>query len=580
MSDKNTNNHSTSSITHREIEVLLAAYVANELAAFEHVSVTQHVAQCEACQQSVAEIQHIRTLLKSLASPVPLSSTGDTTTSKYSSLADAVLAELKEESPITAKGEADTSATNSSPSSSFNNPLPRPLSGATSVIKENTAFTEKSSEAKGKKRRERQMHMKNKAFTVHEKQSLQQTIGMIAAVVFLVILVGSTIVVLNLANRSKQVAKTANSSSTTVPRKPSPTVHTTPTTPAAPHPGQVIYNHENQSSVISLAWSPNSGRIVSTDGSTVQLWDATTGKHLLTYNVSGSSVTTSVVWSPNGKYIAVASTHVQVLNASTGQPVITYPTQSQPTAIAPSIPRSTSSLSNGDTKGVHTEVLSSKSRYIPSSMFSAMTAVAWSPDSTYIASAFYDGTNRKALIQVWNASTGRTLTTYSGDVSSLVSALAWSPDGKYIATTHHLQNNTVRVWNATTGQTRLVYSVNTYTNGSVFDLGWSPDGKYIAVSEDKGEVNGKEISNVQVWDSTTGKTLSTYSDTWLTYLTWAPDGKRIAVASDTKVQVLEPTTGKIIFTYTANSAGVLKWSPNGKYIASASNTSVQVWLAP
>jgi len=577
MSDKNTNNHGTSSITHREVEVLLAAYVANELETFEHAAVTQHVAQCEACQQSVAEIQHIRTLLKSLTSPVPLSTTGDTATPKYISLADAVLTELKEELP----------------SSSFNS-LPRPLLDATSVIKENTAFFSKSSEVKGKKRRERQMYMTNKAFNVHEGQSLQQRIGMIAAVVFLAILVGSTVVVLNFANRSKEGAKTANHSSTTVPQKPSPTVHTTP---ATHHPGQVIYTRDSQPYVSSLAWSPNSDRIVSTDGRTVQSWDATTGKHLLTYNVSSSisSIILGVVWSPNGKYIAVAGTHVQVFNASTGQPVITYPTQSQPTAIVPAIPRSTSSLSNGDTKGVHTEVLSSKSGYIPSSMFSAMTAIAWSPDSTYIASAFYDGTNQKALIQVWNASTGRTLTTYSGDGSSLVSALAWSPDGKYIATTHQ-QNDTVRVWNATTGQTYLVYSVNTYNAGVVFDLGWSPDGKYIAVTEVKAEVNGKEICHVQVWDAMTGKTLSTYSSIELSYLTWAPDGKRIAIASGTEAQVLEPTTGKILFTYTAdptpNDVGVLKWSPDGKYVASVSNpnyststpttnyTAVQVWIAP
>ena len=56
-----------------------------------------------------------------------------------------------------------------------------------------------------------------------------------------------------------------------------------------------------------------------------------------------------------------------------------------------------------------------------------VTALAWSPDGKYIASASAD-----PIIRVWNASTGATICTYKGH-SDKIYALAWSYQGDYIA---------------------------------------------------------------------------------------------------------------------------------------------------
>ena len=70
--------------------------------------------------------------------------------------------------------------------------------------------------------------------------------------------------------------------------------------------GNVITYHGHSSYIFSIAWSPDGKRIASgsKDG-TVQVWDATSGRHIFTYRGHTASVK-AVVWSPDGSYIASA----------------------------------------------------------------------------------------------------------------------------------------------------------------------------------------------------------------------------------------------------------------------------------
>jgi len=72
--------------------------------------------------------------------------------------------------------------------------------------------------------------------------------------------------------------------------------------------------------VIDVAWSPDGKRIASAgDDHTVQIWDAATGRHILTYRGHLARVYT-VAWSPDGQRIAFGSQqggtwHLYLMNA-------------------------------------------------------------------------------------------------------------------------------------------------------------------------------------------------------------------------------------------------------------------------
>jgi WD40 repeat protein len=83
---------------------------------------------------------------------------------------------------------------------------------------------------------------------------------------------------------------------------------------------------------------------------------------------------------------------------------------------------------------------------------SYVSAVAWSPDGTHIASASGDGT-----VQVWDALTGGHVYTYRGHADAYwghytfgsagaVNSVAWSPDGRHIVSGS--SDTIVQVWQA------------------------------------------------------------------------------------------------------------------------------------
>ncbi|HET9921170.1 MAG TPA: serine/threonine-protein kinase, partial [Ktedonobacteraceae bacterium] len=249
--------------------------------------------------------------------------------------------------------------------------------------------------------------------------------------------------------------------------------------PAAIAPAQTAMltyrGHTNH--IYALTWMPDSSRIASSSlDETIQVWNAATGRTLLTHR-SNALKGQALTCSPSGQFIASTTgllcEVIQVWNAATGE----NSTQFTPTTN-------------------HTETIN---------------ALAWSPDGTKIASASEDKT-----VQIWHIHNGSSHLTYRGHTMG-VKAVAWSRDNKRLASAS--EDKTVQVWNADTGRNQIVYYGH---RDKVNTLCWSPDGSKIASASDDGTVH--------VWDTSSGRKLLVYSGHTglVTAVSWSPDGSRIA----------------------------------------------------
>ena len=186
-----------------------------------------------------------------------------------------------------------------------------------------------------------------------------------------------------------------------------------------------------------------------------------------------------------------------------------------------------------------------------------VTALAWSPDGSRIATGSDDG------VRVWDAVTGEDL--FSLEYSRLARSVAWSPDGSRIATG---SDEGVRVWDAVTGED--LFSLE--CGRGVGSVAWSPDGRRIVTGSDEG---------VRVWDAVTGESLFSLKRSRLARsVAWSPDGSRIATASAGGVRVWDAVTGESLFSLKRSRlVDSVVWSPDGSRIATASAGGVRVWDA-
>ncbi|KAL5371406.1 hypothetical protein DPSP01_014286 [Paraphaeosphaeria sporulosa] len=198
---------------------------------------------------------------------------------------------------------------------------------------------------------------------------------------------------------------------------------------------------------------------------------------------------------------------------------------------------------------------------------STVTSVAFSHDSTKLASASWDNT-----VRLWDASSGACLQTFTGH-SSGVESVAFSHDSTKLASAS--SDTTVRLWDASSGA-----CLQTFTGHShwVTSVAFSHDStnKLASASWDK---------TVRLWDASSGACLQTFTghSRYITSVAFSHDSTKLASAShDNTVRLWDASSGACLQTFTGHSSGVnsVAFSHDSTKLASASwDKTVRLWDA-
>ena len=209
-------------------------------------------------------------------------------------------------------------------------------------------------------------------------------------------------------------------------------------------------------------------------------------------------------------------------------------------------------------------------------------AVAWSPDSAYIASAGGNilaeskgaSSQGDTSVHIWTPSTTQD-TVYSGH-SYLVKMVAWSPNGQLIASADI--SGIVNIWDPATLTTLRVL----HHKAEVGSLAWSHDSRYVVTGGYDSD------DNVKIWDTSTGRNIHRFPGTsgnQVYAVAWSQDDQHIAVGYQSgEVKVWNYNSSKNIgtqiLTYIGHTAPVMsvQWANDNQRIASGGfDKTVQIW---
>jgi WD40 repeat protein/3',5'-cyclic AMP phosphodiesterase CpdA len=183
-------------------------------------------------------------------------------------------------------------------------------------------------------------------------------------------------------------------------------------------------------------------------------------------------------------------------------------------------------------------------------------AAAFSPDGALLA------VSRGRAVELADAGTGMVVRVVRGHTGP-VTAIAFSPDGTWLTTAS--RDGTVHTWDTATGQKLATFAEY---HEPVLCPAFSPDGTRLATAS---------LDGTRVWSTVTGVALLTLSEDGelapARTAVFSPDGTQLATAgSDSAVRTWDTATGQKLVTFTGHAQPVLclAFSPDGTRLITAS----------
>lgn len=199
--------------------------------------------------------------------------------------------------------------------------------------------------------------------------------------------------------------------------------------------------------------------------------------------------------------------------------------------------------------------------------FPYVTPLRWSPDGTKVTVTIND------VVEVWDATTEQVLHLLRGHTDH-ISAVAWSPDNTLIATSSYDQ--TVKLWNANNGT--LLHTLLGH-NASVSAIAWSTDGTRLL------SWGFDTRPNLFVWDVASGTLLERHDSGDIVAAAFSPDGRRLALSASLGIgtidaQSFEVLSGSPRVPCCPNTMYSIAWSPDGSTLITGSISGlVTLWDA-
>jgi WD40 repeat protein/DNA-binding SARP family transcriptional activator len=300
----------------------------------------------------------------------------------------------------------------------------------------------------------------------------------------------------------------------------------------------------DQRNLFDMDLSPDGTRLATSGIDDVIVWDAATGRHLLT--LPGAAVGTTqgyelgvgrIAFSPDGMRLAAANQGgvPKVWDLSTAAPVLSLAGHAKICKAVAYSPDGTLLATGGDDALVKVwDAHGGQELRSLEGHRSWIFAVAFSPDAARLVSADDAG-----MLRIWDVASGKTLLNLTNPSAGAFRNSLFLPDGSGVVTTGY--DGTARVWDAATGRQRLLLAGHTST---VQDAAFSPDGRTLAT--------GSADGTFKIWDLGPGRevlTLVGHSATRTGYAAYSPAGDRLAVcSSDDMVRICDSSTGELVAT--------------------------------